>query len=58
MKPKSFSEKWDREEDANVRGGTISNTLRGYNYNWKKYIKYVVIGIIILGVIIVLMRLF
>ncbi|MFH1592566.1 MAG: hypothetical protein ABIB47_04325 [Candidatus Woesearchaeota archaeon] len=54
MKPKSFSEKWDREENAMERGGAVR--VSRSVVDWKKFIKYIVIGIIVFIAIILIIK--
>ncbi len=51
MKPKNFSEKWDREEDLHSR----SSVLVGKR-SWKRYIKWIIIGVAILIASLLLQR--
>ena len=51
MKPKNFSEKWDKEEDVN------SHSFVKRNYGWKQYAKWIVILLVIIFISILLQKL-
>ena len=53
MRPKTFSEKWDREENQSGKGYMPLSTSYG---GWKQYIKWVIIAVIVFIIVGLLTR--
>ncbi|MEK6922434.1 MAG: hypothetical protein AABX08_01385 [Nanoarchaeota archaeon] len=59
MGAKTFSEKWDKEEreiESSGYSGLTTIKRKPLSDNWKKYLKYLLLGIAIVILLIIVIR--